>query len=160
MYRNRFSFVTVLLLLAVSPAVAEVVDAASSPRADEPSAERKPATPRVKWEFSQRSRYTALFNQFRPGLSGDDQALALRSTFRLDVPFRRVVLLGEIQDARAYLTDSQSNVSTALVNALDVLQAHVRFGGGATAAPAAPEVQIGRFSMEVGDSSRRRFTGT
>ncbi|AMY10793.1 hypothetical protein LuPra_04034 [Luteitalea pratensis] len=98
----------------------------------------------------QRSRYASLRNQFRPGLTGDDQALALRTTLRVDLPLGRVRLVGELQDARAYLTDTQSNVSTALVDAFDLLQAHVRLPGGGTTKPFFPEVQAGRFSMELG----------
>lgn len=100
--------------------------------------------------MSQRSRYASLTNQFRPGLSGDDQSLAMRTTLRLDVRLPRLSIVGELQDARAYLMDTQSNVSTTIVNALDVLQAHVRFGGGAAGPAVVPEVQIGRFSMEFG----------
>ena len=52
-----------------------------------------------------------------------------------------------MQDARAYLTDSQSNVSTALVDTVDVLQAHLRIGGGPKAHS---DTLLGRFSMELG----------
>ncbi len=65
---------------------------------------------------------------------GDDQALAARTTMRLELPVRRVTVVGELQDSRAYLTDSESNVSTSVVDAADLLQAHVRIGVGPTCA--------------------------
>ena len=64
--------------------------------------------------------------------------------------WRRVTLAGEVQDARSYLTDEQSYLSTALVNAVDVLQVYVLLGRATTATARAPEVQIGRFTMELG----------
>ena len=65
----------------------------------------------------------------------------------MEVPLHRLTAVGEVQDTRAYLTDSQSNISTSLVNTIDVLQGHLRIGGGSKAPT---ETLIGRFSMEVG----------
>jgi hypothetical protein len=101
---------------------------------------------RVTWLFTERVRYAGLFNQFRPGLSGDDRALVVRTTLHAEFTFRFVTLGGEVQDARAYLTDAQSNFSTSLVNPIDLLQAYVRLGSVSTNVRA-PDVQIGRFSM-------------
>lgn len=104
----------------------------------------------LTWSVSERVRYSGLRNQFRPGLSGDDQALVFRTTFRADLALPHLVVVGELQDARAYLTDEQSNVSTALVNAVDLLQAYVVFGRTTNARAVRPEVQLGRFNMELG----------
>jgi Alginate export len=91
-----------------------------------------------------------IVNQFRPGLTGNDQALGLRSTLQGELVLDRLALVGELQDARAYLTDQQSHVSTTLVDAFDLLQAYVRVGAAGSTAARAPEVMIGRFSMELG----------
>ena len=116
----------------------------------------------LTWEVSQRSRYAALLNQFRPGLSGDDQALVFRTTLRLEWPLGRTRIVGEIQDARAYLTDDQSNVSTALVNAIDLLQAHIRFGDGPAARAFVPDVQAdaSAWNSAAGASSHKRPIAT
>lgn len=124
---------------------------------------------RITWTITERARYSGLFNQFRPGLSGDDRALVFRTTLRAELATRVVTIGGELQDARAYLTHAQSNVSTALVNPVDLLQAYVRFGGRTTRSRL-PDVQVGRFSMELGSGRliaqeayrdvARAFTGT
>jgi hypothetical protein len=106
-----------------------------------------PPSPTVRWEVTQRSRYAGLQNQFRPGLAGDDQALSLRTSVRGDVAWKRVTLVGEFQDARAYLTDAHSNVSTTLIDAADLLQANARMSLGTTGRS---ELTIGRFGMELG----------
>jgi hypothetical protein len=104
----------------------------------------------VTWTFSERARYSGLSNQFRPGLSGDDQSVVFRTSLKADVVWSKVTFGAELQDVRAYLTDSQSNVSTRLVNAIDVLQAYAFFGSAGATTSRAPELQIGRFTMELG----------
>ena len=69
---------------------------------------------------------------------------------RADLALPRLVLVGEVQDARAYLSDDHSNVSTSLVNTFDLLQAHARVGGNGAAGGPAPEMLLGRFTMELG----------
>lgn len=89
---------------------------------------------RITWTITERVRYAGLFNQFRPGFSGDDRAMVFRTTLHAEFASPHVTVGGEVQDARAYLTDAQSNVSTALVNPIDLLQAYVRLGAGPTQA--------------------------
>jgi hypothetical protein len=62
-------------------------------------------------------RFAGLFNQFRPGLSGDDRSVVFRTSLKGGFEWRRLALVGEVQDARAYLTDEGSYLSTALINA-------------------------------------------
>lgn len=142
--------VLLLVLLASGTAFPQTASGTPPPPETVPRASEERTPPRVSWELTQRTRYTALLNQFRPGLSGDDQALAVRTTLRVEAPLRGLAFVGELQDARAYLTDHQSHVSTTLVAAFDLLQAHLRFGGRTTRAPFVPEFQVGRFSMELG----------
>lgn len=102
------------------------------------------------WTVSERARYAGLFNQFRPGLTGDDRVVVFRTTLQVEFAWPRVTLGSEVQDARAYLTGTQSNVSTSLVNPIDLLQAYARLGGSTTTRSRVPEVQVGRFSVELG----------
>lgn len=104
----------------------------------------------LSWDVSERIRYSSLTNQFRPGLSGNDQATVFRTLAKAEYAWRHVAVGGEIQDVRAYLTDSQSNVSTLLVNPFDLLQAYVTIGPAATSRTPRPQVQVGRFTMELG----------
>jgi len=141
--------ITFLWLVGV-PASAQTPTGSQAPDEAASAPEGSVAPSALKWDVSQRSRYATLRNQFRPGLSGDDQALVFRTTFRVEVPVGPTNVVAEFQDARAYLTDDQSNVSTALVNAIDLLQAHVRFGDRTATRAFVPKVQAGRFSMELG----------
>jgi hypothetical protein len=106
--------------------------------------------PRLSWAVTERVRYSGLFNQFRPGLAGDDQSLVFRTTLKGEIAWQRVAVSAEWQDARAYLTDQHSYVSTSLINAADVLAANVLFRRRPSSAAAVPEVLLGRFPMELG----------
>jgi hypothetical protein len=101
-----------------------------------------------RWSGSQRARYSRLLNQFRPGFSGDDQAMVLRTELRAELVLPRFDVVGELQDVRAYLTDEQSAVSTGLVNTFGVIQAYVSIEAGA--AGKRPELKLGRFVLELG----------
>jgi hypothetical protein len=101
----------------------------------------------LRWSGTQRARYSRLLNQFRPGFSGDDQAMVLRTVLRAELDLPRFEVVGELQDARAYLTDEQSTVSTSLVNTFGLLQAYVEIDGGAGKRP---ELRLGRFLLELG----------
>jgi hypothetical protein len=113
---------------------------------------------------SQRTRYSGLANQFRPGLDDSDQALALRTLFTLGATFGPVSIVGELQDSRAYLTDENSGISTIVVNALEPLQAYVNlhlddvFIDGAGL-----DLRAGRQTMDLGGRrliARNRFRNT
>lgn len=109
------------------------------------------AADRLTWDISERVRYSSLRNQFRPGLSGNDQAIVFRTLAKAEYAVRHVSVGAEIQDVRAYLTDTQSNVSTVLVNPLDLLQAYVVIGrADASSRTPRPQVQVGRFTLELG----------
>lgn len=113
---------------------------------------------------SQRTRYEALANQFRPGLDENDHAIALRTLLTLGVRLGPVSVVGEVQDSRAYLTDENSGLSTSVVNALEPLQAYVNLhfdrvfvsGDGL-------DFRAGRQTMNLGGQrlvARNRFRNT
>lgn len=160
-----------LILAGITSRTAVAQAPVEGERISRPAVQSAPSSGerRLNWTITERVRYSGLFNQFRPGLSGDDRALVFRTTLQAEFASRIVAIGGEVQDARAYLTHAQSNVSTALVNPVDLLQAYVRLGGRTTASRV-PEVQIGRFGMGLGSGRliaqeayrdvARAFTGT
>jgi hypothetical protein len=149
------AFLVLVIVLAVGELTSAQTTSAQTPGAVDqaaPTAAAEQAGPsrRLTWAVSERVRYAGLFNQFRPGLSGDDRSIVFRTTLKGGFEWRRVTLVGELQDARAYLTDEGSYLSTALINAVDLLQAYVQVNRATTSAAWAPEVQLGRFTMELG----------
>ncbi|HEX6996346.1 MAG TPA: alginate export family protein [Gammaproteobacteria bacterium] len=113
-------------------------------------ASRDEASPRrgLSWSGLHRARYARLWNQYRPGLRGDDQVLELRTALRATYDAGRVTLVGDVQDARAYLTDEQSGVSSAIVNTLEIVQAYAAIGRAD--GEHGTRVQAGRFLLELG----------
>jgi len=73
---------------------------------------------------SQRTRLAGLANQFRPGLGEHDRAITLRTLLTLGIRWRTLRVVGELQDARAFLTDEDSGISTIDVDTLEPLQAY------------------------------------
>lgn len=74
--------------------------------------------------------------------------LELRTALRGSYDTGHVTLVGELQDARAYLTDEQSGVSTAVVNTFEIVQAYAEIGdarGGH-----GTRVRAGKFLLELG----------
>lgn len=82
------------------------------------------------WQFfgTHRIRYEYLNNQFREGLSGNDEALSLRTLLRARYQKNHLQLTAEVQDSRAYLNQDEDNVTaTSIVNAWELLQANVQY---------------------------------
>ncbi len=113
---------------------------------------------------SHRIRYGSLRNQFRPGLDGNDQLLALRTLVTLGGTFGPVSVVGELQDARAYLTDEYSGVSTIVVNPVEPLQGYVNVHLDDVFLPGAElDLRGGRQTMDLGGRrliARNRFRNT
>lgn len=100
-----------------------------------------------------RARLEFLGNQFRAGFGGGDQALAFRTlvAFERDAgPFTAAL---EFQDARHYLDDDGSPLSTGLVAAADVLQAYGRLEAEVSDMPL--RLTLGRQTLDIG--SRRQL---
>ncbi|WP_296815215.1 alginate export family protein [Brevundimonas sp.] len=106
---------------------------------------------------SVRARYEMLDGQYRPGLTGSDQLVSIRTTLFAELDFSPLRVGAELHDARAYGADLGSGISTGEVNALELIQAYVaadfgdRLGDGSQAS-----VQIGRFKLDAGS---RRLVG-
>jgi hypothetical protein len=79
----------------------------------------------------------------RSGAGPEDQSSA-RSR-----PSRRV--LAELMDSRQYLSDSGSAIDTTQVNAVDLLQAHVRWNAGPLFTGGTHRIQIGRETLDLGN---------
>lgn len=83
--------VLIALLSGYRPAAAQTAtDVAPETSAASPSNDGA-----LSWTVGYRIRYAGLDNQFRPGLSGNDQALELRTTVRADLQLPRGLLIAE-----------------------------------------------------------------
>src|SRR5690606_30979787 len=100
------------------------------------------------WSGLHRVRYARLWNQYRPGLNGDDHVLELRTVLRGTYDAGGAAFVADVQDARAYLTDEQSGVSTAIVNTLEVVQAYAAIGSADR--ERGTRLQAGQFLLELG----------
>ena len=60
-------------------------------------------------------------------------------------------IVTEILDARQYLSDEGSPIDATMVNALDVLQAHVRWDAGELIPGGTNTVRIGRETLDLGN---------
>ena len=122
-----------------------------------------PLPERLSIHADHRIRYEYLDNQFRAGLAGSDQVLAIRT--RVEIEFRIADWLkagAELQDSRAYLHDSTTPLGTGMVNTVELLQAYLEFatdgpfGGSQTA-------RLGRMTMDIGSRrfvARNRYRNT
>ena len=105
-----------------------------------------------------RARYETLDGQFRAGGKGSDQVLAYRTLLLaeanlagLELP--QVTLGFEIQDSRLELDDAGTPLSTSNVNAVDVLQAYMRFDLDGALGQKDVSLTLGRQTLDIG--SRR-----
>ena len=101
-----------------------------------------------------RWRLEGLSNQFRGGLEGDDQLLAIRTL--VDARYHltnRLSFKLELADSRGYLDDEGSPLSTSFINTADILEANIHLdlkglvGKGGY-------IRAGRFTRDIGG---RRF---
>lgn len=105
-----------------------------------------------------RARYETLEGQFRARGSGGDQALALRTLILGEANLKglgleHMTIGAELQDARMELDDAGTPISTSNVNALDVLQAYVRFDLDGVLGQKDINLTLGRQTLDIG--SRR-----
>ena len=74
----------------------------------------------------QRIRYEMLKNQFRVGASGNDQVLSFRTLAQANLRLHPQLNLHlELQDSRQELADSGTNLTTAIVNSAELLEANI-----------------------------------
>jgi hypothetical protein len=119
--------------------------------------------PWLELTLEQRTRYERFDGEFRVAPFAD-QLFALRTRAAATIhmgPFR---LGGELQDSRQYAAPEEQLLSTAVVNAADLLQGYLGyqarnvFRGGDTL-----DVQVGRHTMNIGSRrlvARNRFRNT
>ena len=99
----------------------------------------------------QRTRLETLDGQYRAGFAGGDQALAMRTSLLVQGKAESGRLVAELLDARHYLSDAGSPMDTTWVNALDVLQAHVRWDVGELMTGGTNTVRLGRQTLDLGN---------
>lgn len=157
---TRLAAAAVLFSLYPAISVAESVSVQTALRAPDP----------VRFSGEIRGRYESLDGQFRAGFDGSDQAFLLRSLLHAEADVGPVTLGAEIQDARAYLADDGTPLTSSFVDALDVLQLYVKvpapgvLGAGSTSA-----LLLGRQTIDIGSERQlervdfanviRAFTG-
>lgn len=123
-----------------------------------PLQDRLDLPPWLRMSGSTRVRYEHLGGQFRPGLPPDDHALSLRTTLRTELGGERITALLELIDSRMSFERDGGVRSTGEVNALEPVQALVRW----TLAPPSEgqrsaELSLGRFTLDLGS---RRLVGS
>ena len=98
-----------------------------------------------------RSRYETLHGQFRAGRNGGDQALSLYTSARVAANGQRLRAVGELIDARAYLTDLGGAADSNLVDTAELAQAYlgIRFDGLDDLLDNA-DLMLGRMTFDLG----------
>lgn len=98
-----------------------------------------------------RIRYETLDNQFRSGRPGSDQALALRTSLLGQLRTEPVGAVAELMDSRQYLSDSGSPIDNGQVDAVDLLQAHLRWDIGPLVTGGRHRLLVGRETIDLGN---------
>ena len=131
--RNLRRFLTLAALLSPTPAFAD--DALSL-------------------SGSARVRYENIEGQPRAGFNSSDDLLSVRTILNGDYRAGDWRFEAELYDSRAYGSDSGTPLSTADVNALELVQASIRYEARDAFGPGTKlNVQAGRFTLNLG--SRR-----
>jgi len=115
--------------------------------------------------LQQRTRYETLDRQFRSGASGSDQVLSLRTLAQATVHLHsdwKIQL--EFQDSRAERVDSGTAMSTAIVNAAELLEANLQWlQKGLFQEGSRSLLRGGRLTIDIGKRrlvARNRFRNT
>jgi len=110
-----------------------------------------PAAAAAEWltlSGETRLRYESLDGQYRALRSGSDQLVAVRTLGKATATFDPAAFVVELHDARTYLDDAGTPLSTSFVNTFDVLQAYAAVEHGPH------RLRLGRFTLDIGS---RRF---
>jgi hypothetical protein len=111
-----------------------------------------------------RMRFENLDGQFRAGRDGGDQVFVFRTLLLAEVKLQDFEFGMELEDSRAQLADSDTPLSTSIVNPLELLQAYVKmtindlFVSGSKST-----LRGGRLTMDVGSRrlvARNRYRNT
>jgi hypothetical protein len=104
-----------------------------------------------------RARYESLDGQFRPGKTGGDQLVSLRTTLFGEYDLGGVKLGAELFDSRGYEDDAGGAASTGEVNTFEFVQAYAKVRLGAAGPKGAgTELTLGRYTLDLGS---RRLVG-
>ena len=100
-------------------------------------------------DFSHRTRFEGLHNQFRPGLGSSDRGVVLRTRLAAEYARGALRLGGEILDARAYGLAPHSSADGNLIDAFEPLTAYVGWDG-AVPGDHALSLRLGRLAPSLG----------
>lgn len=160
MCANKFALATLLIsLISGIPAYLEAAQDAPW-RLD--NALNTPEWLSLRGSF--RTRIENMNERFRAGRTGSDQAVVTRLTFQSEIRLGQLTLGGELLDSRAFFNDSGSNVSTAVVNSTELLQAYLRWTTkDIITANSTSTLTAGRMTLDVGSRrfvARNRYRNT
>lgn len=117
----------------------------------------------LRFGLEHRLRYEHLESDFRATARDDSSGLFLRTLLQAELDVSPVTVGAEFQDARAFATD-ETPLSTALVNPLELLQAHLTLRGkGLLAEGDEASVALGRMTLDLGSRrlvARNEFRNT
>ena len=100
-------------------------------------------------DFSHRTRFEGLHNQFRPGLGSSDHGVVLRTRLAAEYARGAFRLGGEILDARAYDLAPHSSANGNLIDAFEPLTASVGWDG-AVSDDQTLSLRVGRLAPTLG----------
>ena len=112
---------------------------------------------------SARLRVETIDGQFRPNAPTNDTMVSLKTAVEAEYDAGPVRVGAELWDARAWRQDARSSAGTSEVNALELVQAHVKVELGSKAAGGHGMLSAGRFTLDLGGRrlvSRQRFRNT
>ena len=112
---------------------------------------------------SARLRVETIDGQFRPNTPINDTMVSLKTAVEAAYDAGPVRVGAELWDARAWRQDARSSAGTSEVNALELVQAHVKVELGSKAAGGHGMLSAGRFTLDLGGRrlvSRQRFRNT
>lgn len=118
----------------------------------------------LRMSGSVRVRYEGLDGQFRSAgrLDDEDHVFVMRTLFKLGADFEDFGIYAELEDSRHYGGDSGSSLSTATVNTVELLQAHVLFRFGDEDS-GRHQITAGRQTFNLGSRrlvARNRYRNT
>lgn len=99
-----------------------------------------------------RIRYESLDGQYRSGKSGSDQLLPLKTLLKADLSWQQIKAVIELHDARTYLDDAGTPLSTSFVNTHDILQGYLQLP--VPYLKYETHLKLGRFTLDI---ASRRF---
>ena len=115
--------------------------------------------------LQQRTRYETLNHPFRPGTTGSDQILSLRTLVQANLALNpRLKIQLELQDSRAEAADTGTLVNTSIVNTTELLEGNIQWlEEGLFLKGSYSLLRGGRLTMDLGKRrlvARNRFRNT